>query len=408
MLIRQEKAMETARIIYMDHAATTPADKRVVEAMLPYFSESFGNPATLYQIGMEADRAVEAARLTIAKAINAAPEEIYFTSGGTESDNWAIIGTAYASEKKGRHIVTSAIEHHAVLETVEFMKKIGWEVTVLPVDKKGFVDPDDLAKAIRPDTILVSIMHANNEIGTIEPIKELAKIARDKGVPFHSDAVQTIGKIPVDVKALGVDMLSASGHKFYGPKGVGFMYIRKGTRLMPYNHGGAQERNKRAGTHNVPGIVGMAKAIELASESFADAPRLAKLAETLWEGLSKDIPDIRRNSPAENVLPGFLNVVIEGVEGEAMLLRLDAKGVCVSSGSACTTGSLEPSHVLLAIGLPAEVAHGSVRFTLGRENTEEDVKHVISEFPGIVGILRQMSPTYRKDCRKQGGSRNAV
>jgi len=395
--------MEAKDFIYMDHAATTPTDKRVVDAMLPYFSENFGNPATLYHIGMEADRATEAARVTVASAINAAPEEIFFTSGGTESDNWAIKGAAYALEKKGRHIVASAIEHHAVLETVEFMKKVGWDTTVVPVSKEGYVDPDAVAKALRSDTVVVSIMHANNEIGSIQPIMEIAKIAREKGVLFHTDAVQTVGKVPVDVKALGVDMLSASAHKFYGPKGVGFMYLRKGTRTTPFMHGGGQERNKRAGTHNVPGIIGMAKALELAPESFKDAQRLHDLAEMLWEGLSKAIPDIRRNSPSHDVLPGFLNIVIEGVEGEAMLLRLDSKGVGVSSGSACTTGSLEPSHVLLAIGLPAEVAHGSIRFTLGRENTEEHVKHVIGEFPGIVQILRQMSPTYRKDCRKQGG-----
>lgn len=396
-------SMGTDRTIYMDHAATTATDPRVVEAMMPYFSEKYGNPATLYSLGMEADQALEGARASIARIINAEPEEIYFTSGGTESDNWAIKGAAYANEKKGRHIITSAIEHHAVLETTEFLGKRGWDVTVLPVSETGLVEPSAVDRAIREDTVLISIMQANNEIGTIEPAGEIAKIARKRQVLFHSDAVQTVGKVPVDVKALGVDMLSASGHKFYGPKGVGFLYIRKGTRIMPFNHGGGQERNKRAGTHNTPGIIGMAKALELAQENFGEAERLTALAEALWEGLSGEIPDVRRNSPSAGCLPGFLNIVIEGVEGEAMLLRLDAKGVCVSSGSACTTGSLEPSHVLLAIGLPPEVAHGSVRFTLGRENTEEDVRYVIGEFPGIVGVLRQMSPTYRKDCRKRGG-----
>jgi len=400
--------MPVAKTIYMDHAATTAVDPRVIEAMRPYFTELFGNPATMYGLGRDCEKAIESARITIAKAINAAPEEIYFTSGGTESDNWAIEGVAYANEKKGRHIIASAIEHHAVLETCQLMKNRGWDVTVLPVSNTGFVDPADVEKAIRPDTILVTIMHANNEIGSIEPIAEIARITRSKGVIFHSDTVQTIGKIPVDVKALDVDITSASAHKFYGPKGVGFSYIRKGTRIEAFARGGGQERNRRAGTHNVPGIVGMGKAIELASESFAEGSRLHKLAETLWEGLSDAIVDVHRNSPSENCLPGFLNIVVEGIEGEAMLLRLDAKGVCVSSGSACTTGSLEPSHVLLAIGLPAEVAHGSIRFTLGRENTEDEVRYVVKEFPGIISILRQMSPTYRKDCREAGGKPYAV
>jgi len=394
--------MDSGKHIYMDHAATTPTDARVVDAMAPYFTEKFTNPATLYTPGRENDEAIEAARTTIATAINAAPEEIFFTSGGTESDNWAIKGVAFANEKKGRHIITSAIEHHAVLECCEWLKKRGWEITVLKVSDKGFVTPAAVEAAIRPDTVLISIMHANNEIGTIEPVAEIAKIARARGITFHSDSVQTIGKIPVDAKALGADILTASGHKFYGPKGVGFSYIRKGTRIETLNHGGGQERNRRAGTHNVPGIIGTAKALELAQESYDAAGRLAKLAEMLWEGLSKVVPDMRRNSPKDNCLPGFLNIVVEGVEGEAMLLRLDGKGVCVSSGSACTTGSLEPSHVLLGIGLPPEIAHGSVRFTLGRDNTEDDVKTVLREFPPIITVLRQMSPTYSKDCRKEG------
>ena len=390
------------KTIYMDHAATTPTDARVVEAMKPYFTEKYANPATLYTAGRENDAAIESARVSIARAINASPEEIYFTSGGTESDNWAVKGVAFANEKKGRHIITSAIEHHAVLECCEWLKKRGWEITVLPVSKTGLVDCADVEKAVRKDTILVTIMHANNEIGTIEPIAEIARVAREKGVTFHSDTVQTIGKIPVDAKALGADIVCASAHKFYGPKGVGFSYIRKGTRVEQLNHGGAQERNRRAGTHNVPGIVGMGKALELAAESHREADRLRKLVEITWEGLSKAVPDLRRNSPSEGCLPGFLNVVVEGVEGEAMLLRLDAAGVCVSSGSACTTGSLEPSHVLLAIGLPPEIAHGSIRFTLGRENTEDDIRYVVKEFPGIIAVLRDMSPTYRKDCRKEG------
>jgi cysteine desulfurase len=400
--------MDTQKIIYMDHAATTPTDPRVVAAMTPYFTDKFTNPATLYTPGRENDEAIESARASIARAINAEPEEIYFTSGGTESDNWAVTGVAFANEKKGRHLIASSIEHHAVLETCEFLKKRGWDLTVLPVSKTGFVDPAAVEKAIRPDTVLVSIMHANNEIGTIEPIAEIAKIARAKNVTFHSDSVQTVGKIPFDAKALGADILVASAHKFYGPKGVGFSYIRKGTRIETFNHGGAQERNRRAGTHNVPGIIGMAKALELASESIADSARLHDLAESLWTGLSKAVPDMRRNSPSDNCLPGFLNIVVEGVEGEAMLLRLDSKGVCVSSGSACTTGSLEPSHVLLGIGLPPEVAHGSIRFTLGRENTEDDVNYVVKEFPPVIAVLRKMSPTYRKDCRKEGSRPYAI
>ncbi len=383
-------------IIYMDHAATTPTDARVLEAMRPFFTERFTNPATLYGPGRENDKAVEAARASVAAWLGARPEEIYFTSGGTESDNWAVKGAALANEKKGRHLITSAIEHHAVLEPCEYLAKRGWELTVLPVSEKGTVDPGDVKKALRDETVLVSIMHANNETGTIEPIAEIAGIARDRGVLVHTDAVQTVGKIPVDVERLGVDMLSASGHKFYGPKGVGFLYIRKGTRIEALSQGGGQEGGRRSGTLNVPGIVGLARALELSQETISASERLSGLARRLWSGLAASIADMRLNTDFENTLPGFLNFVVEGVEGEAMLLRLDAKGICVSSGSACTTGSLEPSHVLLALGLPPEVAHGSLRFTLGRENTDEEIDRVLEVLPGIIATLREMSPTYHK------------
>jgi cysteine desulfurase len=363
--------------------------------MSPYMAEWFTNPATLYTPGRENEQRIEAARATVAAAIGAEPEEIYFTSGGTESDNWAVKGAAWANEQKGRHIITSAVEHHAVLEPCEYLAKHGWELTVLPVDSKGIVDPGDVKKALRDDTVLVTIMHANNEVGAIEPIAEIAKIAHEKGAIVHTDAVQTIGKISVDMDSLGIDILSASAHKLYGPKGMGFAYIRKGTRVEPLSHGGGQERGKRSGTLNVPGIIGLAKAVELGAESIEAAPRLSKMARDIWEGCSRVIPDLTLNTDLDRCLPGFLNFVAEGVEGEAMLLRLDAHGVCVSSGSACTTGSLEPSHVLLALGLPPEVAHGSLRFTLGRENTAEEVRKVIEVLPGIIKTLRDMSPTYK-------------
>ncbi len=382
--------------IYMDHAATTPADPRVVEAMRPFFTDRFANPATLYTQGRENDDAVEASRESIARNLNCASSEIYFTSGGTESDNWAIKGAVWAGEKRGRHIVTSAVEHHAVLDTCEYLAAHGGELTVVPVSSQGMVDPADVAKAIRDDTVLVSIMHANNEVGAIEPIEEISAITREKGVLFHTDAVQTVGKIPVDVEALGVDILSASGHKFYGPKGVGFLYIRKGTRVETLNHGGGQERSRRSGTLNVPGIVGMAAALDLAGESIDSADRLSAMARRLWDGLTAKAGDLNLNTDLSNCLPGFLNFVVAGVEGEAMLLRLDNADICVSSGSACTTGSLEPSHVLLALGLPPEVAHGSLRFTMGRENTDADIDAILEVLPGIITTLREMSPTYRK------------
>jgi len=386
-------------VIYLDHASTTPADPEVVTAMLPWYSESFGNPSTVYSLGLTSAQALQEARDSIAQSIGADAEEIYFTSGGTESDNWAVLGTAEAQSKKGRHLVTSTIEHHAVMETMEYLEKRGYEVTRIPVDSGGLVDPDSVRRALRPDTILVSIMHANNEVGTIEPIAEIGKITREAGVLFHTDAVQTAGKIPLDVNELGVDMLSMSGHKFYGPKGVGLMYLRKRTRISPLLHGGGQEKGRRAGTHNVPGIVGMAKALELASERMADdAAREAQLRDRLWAGLQANIESIYLNGDPIHRLAGNLNVRLDGIEGESMILMLDMEGICVSSGSACTTGSLEPSHVLLALGIPQENAHGSLRVTLGRSTTAEDIDHFITVFPPIVARLREMSPIWCANC----------
>jgi cysteine desulfurase len=388
------------KAIYLDHASTTPTDPAVVEAMLPYFSEEFGNPSTVYSLGLTTASAVQQARESIAGIIGAEADEIYFTSGGTESDNWAIFGTADAREKKGRHLITSTIEHHAVLETMEVLeKKRGYEVTRIPVDSSGRVDPEDVRKAIRPDTVLVSIMHGNNEVGTIEPVAEIGKITREAGVLLHSDMVQTAGKMPLNVNELNVDMLSMSGHKFYGPKGVGLMYVRKRARITPLLHGGAQERNRRAGTLNVPAIVGMAKALELCRERMAeDAVREAELRDRLWTGLSGSIDAIHLNGSLEHRLPNNLNVRLDGIEGESMILMLDMEGICVSSGSACTTGSLEPSHVLLGLGIPQELAHGSLRVTLGRSTTTEHIDHFIKVFPPIVARLREMSPIWCANC----------
>jgi cysteine desulfurase len=387
------------KVIYLDHASTTPTDPAVVEAMLPWFTQEYGNPSTVYSLGLTAAQAVQTARESIAGQLGAQPDEIYFTSGGTESDDWAILGTAEAQQKKGRHLVTSTVEHHAVLESMDYLEKHGYEITRVPVDSGGLVDPESVRKAIRPDTILVSVMHANNEVGTIQPITEIGKITREAGVLLHVDAVQTAGKQPLDVKELGVDMLSASAHKFYGPKGVGLMYLRKRTRISPLFHGGGQEKGRRAGTHNVPGIVGMAKAFELSAEKMIDdARREAILRDRLWQGLSGSIEAIYLNGDMAHRLPGNLNVRLDGIEGEAMILMLDMEGICVSSGSACTTGSLEPSHVLLALGIPAEHAHGSLRITLGRSTTEEDMDHFIKVFPPIVARLREMSPIWCANC----------
>jgi cysteine desulfurase len=381
----------------MDHAATTPVDPEVLAAMEPWFHEQFGNPSTLYSMGLVAHSAMEQARTTMAERLGAKPEEIHFTSGGTESDNWAIKGIADSQQNKGKHLITSTIEHHAVLEPMEFLEKRGWEITRVPVDSTGLVDPESVRAAIRPDTVLISIMHANNEVGTIEPIAEIGAIAREAGVAFHTDAVQSVGKLPVDVEALNVDLLSLSGHKFYGPKGVGALYIRNRVRATPLLHGGSQERRRRAGTHNVPGIIGMAKALELTTDRMSDeSARERGMRDRLWEGLQAKVPDIALNGHPTQRLDNTLNFRVEGIEGEAMILCLDMNLIGVSSGSACTTGSLEPSHVLLAMGIPAEYAHGSLRLTLGRSNTEQEIDYFLDTFPGVVSRLREMSPVYNK------------
>jgi len=383
--------------IYMDHAATTATDPRVVRAMEPFFVDRFGNPSTMYSLGTGPAEAVEQARSSVARLLAAKPEEIFFTSGGTESNNWAVKGTAYANESRGNHIITTKIEHHAVLEPCRFLEKHGFDVTYLDVDEHGLVDPDDVRKAIGPATTLVSVMHANNEIGTIEPVEEIGRICRQRRVAFHVDAVQTVGKIPVDVERIGCDMLSVSAHKFYGPKGVGVMYLRKGTRIEPVMHGGGQERKKRAGTHNTPGIVGMGKAAQLRLEEMeVESERLRGLALRLRRGIFDRIDRVRLNGHPDRRLAGNVNVCVDGAEGEAMLLALGFEGICVSSGSACTTGDLEPSHVLLALGIPPALAHGSLRFTLGRENTEAQVDAVLDVLPRIVERFRTMSPIEKR------------
>jgi len=389
-------------IIYVDHAATTYVKPEVFEQMNPYFTEYFGNPSSIYTLGRESKKAIENARATIAECLGAQPAEIYFTGSGTEADNWAIKGVAYANRKKGRHLITSAIEHHAVLHAFDFLKKEGFEVTYLPVDEKGFVNPKDLAEAIRPDTTLVSIMLANNEIGTIQPIKELAAIAKEKGVIFHTDAVQAMGNIDVKVNDLTVDLLSLSAHKFYGPKGAGALYVRKGVRIDSFVHGGAQERNKRAGTENVAGIVGMAAALKLAYENLDEYNKhLRRLSDRLINSVMERIPYVILNGDRENRLPGNVNFSFRFIEGESLLLMLDMKGIQASSGSACTSGSLDPSHVLLAIGLPHEIAHGSLRITFGEKNTEAEVDYIVDCLVQTVDRLRQMSPLY-EDFVKNG------
>lgn len=383
------------RKIYMDHAATTYVKPEVLDEMLPYFTDKFGNPSSIYFYGREAKEAIEMAREKVAAAIGAEPSEIYFTSGGTESDNWAIKGAAFAGKKKGNHIITSAIEHHAVLHTCQYLEKLGFEITYLPVDQYGLINPDDVRRTITDKTLLISIMTANNEIGTIEPISEIGRIAREQGVYFHTDAVQAIGSMDIDVKSLNVDMLSLSGHKFYGPKGIGALYIKKGVKIDQFMHGGAQERNRRASTENVPGIIGLGKAIELATATMPQRrEHLTRLRDRLIKGIMDKIPFVRLNGHPTERLPGNANLSFEFIEGESMLLSLDLKGVAASSGSACTSGSLDPSHVLLAIGLPHEIAHGSLRLTLGDDNTEEDVDYVIEILPDIVERLRQMSPLF--------------
>ena len=381
------------KVIYMDNAATTATRPEVLEAMLPYFTQTFGNPSSIHGVGREARKAVEAARKQVADAIGAEPREVYFSAGGSESDNWAIRLGCEAMSKKGKHIITSAIEHHAILHTCEAMEKEGYRVTYLPVDEFGRVSVQDVENAICEDTALITIMAANNEIGTLQPIKEIAEVAKAHGVLFHTDAVQAIGAIPVNVKELGVDMLSMSGHKFHGPKGIGALYVRKGIKMSNLIHGGAQERGFRAGTENLPAIVGIGKAIELAVAELPEYSRkMTALRDRLIDGLTERIPEIRLNGHRTERLPGNVNISIRYLEGESILMRLDLAGIEASSGSACTSGSLDPSHVLLAIGLPHEIAHGSLRLSLGMENTEEEVETVLAKLPDIVKNLRAMSP----------------
>ena len=383
--------MERRRSVYMDYAATTPVRPEVLEAMAPYFSERFGNPSSLYALAREAKEAVEEARGRVAAAIGADPGEIFFTAGGTEADNWAIKGTALRG--KGDHIVTSAIEHHAVIQPCRALERQGYRVTYLPVDEFGRVDPADAEDAIADETILVSVMAANNEIGTIQPIRAIADIAHDHGVPFHTDAVQAIGAYPVDVDDMGADLLALSAHKFGGPKGAGALYIRRGTRVGTFMDGGAQERGRRAGTENVPGIVGLGRAIEVATADIeGHSRRLAAMRDRLIQGILDDIPDTRLNGHPVERLANNVSVAFRYVEGESILLLLDALGIAASTGSACTSASLEPSHVLTACGLPHEEAHGSLRLTLGSRNTEEDVDYVLSVLPGVIGRLRDISP----------------
>ena len=379
--------------IYLDYAATTPTHPEVVKAMLPYFTEVFGNPSGIYTCGQEAKGAIEEARSKVADLIGARDEEIVFTSGGTEADNFALKGVAFANQNKGNHIITSSIEHHAVMETGKFLERRGFRVTYLPVDGYGLVDPDDVRKVITDKTILISVMHANNEVGTIEPITEIGKIAKETGIYFHTDAVQTVGHIPVNVNELRVDLLSMSAHKLYGPKGVGALYIRKGTKLVSHMHGGGQERERRASTENVPGIVGFGRAAELAQREMSEeANRLAYLRNQLIKGLQEQIGHIHLNGHPLRRLPNNVNVSVDFVEGESMCLNLDMEGVCVSTGSACSSSSLESSHVLLAMGLPPEQARGLLRLTLGKWTTEEEIARVVEVLPRIVTRLRAMSP----------------
>lgn len=388
--------------IYLDSAATAYTKKEVLDEMLPYFSGAYGNPSSVHSYGRQARKAIDDARERIAKPLNAGFQEIFFTGSGTESDNWAIKGVAMANQDKGKHIITSAIEHHAVLYTCEYLEKMGFEVTYLPVDSYGLIDPDQVKEAIRPDTILITIMFANNEIGSIQPIKEIGKIAKEHNIYFHTDAVQAIGAVDIDVDDMNIDLLSLSAHKFYGPKGIGALYIRRGIKIIPLLHGGAQERNRRAGTENIPGIVGMAKAIELIHDNMKDKNAyLIGLRDKLIKGIMDKIDDVRLNGHPTYRLPGNVNISFEYIEGESLLLSLDLEGIAASSGSACTSGSLDPSHVLLGIGLSHEIAHGSLRMTLSENNTEEDVERVLEVLPKIVSRLREMSPLF---AQEKGGA----
>lgn len=384
--------------IYLDNAATTNVRAAVLDKMLPHFTAFYGNASSVYQTGREAKKALEGARRQVASALNCDVTEVFFTSGGTESDNWAIKGAAFANMKKGKHLISSTIEHHAVLHTLEYLEKQGFEVTYVKVDEFGRVNPGDVRAAIRPDTTLITIMAANNEIGTIQPISEIGQIAREHKVLFHTDAVQAVGAIPLDVKELQVDLLSLSAHKFHGPKGVGALFVKKGVRLETFLHGGAQERGRRAGTENLPAVVGLGEALELAVRDLEkNARQIKSLRDDLQNAILTTIPETRLNGHPEHRLPNNLNISVRYIEGEALLLRLDLAGIAASSGSACTSGSLDPSHVLLAIGLPHEIAHGSLRMTLSDETTQEEIDEVKKVLPQIVQTLREMSPLYEKE-----------
>ena len=389
------------KLIYMDNAATTPVKPEVLDAMLPYFTEKFGNPSSIYSISSENKKAITDAREVIAKTINTTPENIYFTAGGSESDNWALKATADAYASKGKHIITTKIEHHAILHTCEYLETKGFEITYLDVDENGLVKLDELTAAIRPDTILISVMFANNEIGTIEPIAEIGKIAHEHGVLFHTDAVQAYTQVPIDVEAMNIDMMSTSGHKINGPKGIGFLYIRKGVKIKSFIHGGAQERHRRAGTENVTGIIGLANAAEIATANMKErTAEEIKVRDHLIERIEKEIPYAKLNGDRVKRLPNNVNFSFQFVEGESMLILLDSKGICASSGSACTSGSLDPSHVLLAIGLPHEIAHGSLRLTISDQITMEDADYVVDNLKEIVNHLREMSPLYEDFIKK--------
>lgn len=390
-----------SRFVYLDNAATTSTKKEVVDAMYPFFTESFGNPSSVYDFAAKNKKAVNDSRQTIADALHADVRDIYFTAGGSESDNWALIATAEAYENKGKHIITSKIEHHAILHTCDYLESRGFEITYIDVDENGILKLDELKKAIRPDTILISVMFANNEIGTIQPIKEIGEIAKEHDILFHTDAVQAFGQIPINVDELHIDMLSASGHKLHGPKGIGFLYIRKGLKLRSFIHGGAQERKRRAGTENVPGIVGLGKAVSIAVETMDERIKHeTEVRDYMIEKIKKTIPYCRLNGDRTKRLPNNVNFSFQFVEGESLLIMLDMEGICASSGSACTSGSLDPSHVLLAIGLPHEIAHASLRMTLSEETTIEDADYVIDKLQGIVAKLRSMSPLYEDFVKK--------
>ncbi|MDP2921758.1 MAG: cysteine desulfurase NifS [Candidatus Omnitrophota bacterium] len=380
--------------IYLDHNATTPVRKEVLDAMTPYFSEEYGNASSVYSMGQKARHAVEEAREVVGNALGTEAADIIFTSGGTESDNFAIKGIAMANLSKGRHVITSSVEHLAVLGPCRFIEKeLGFDATYLPVDKYGVIDLNKLKDSIRKDTVLISIMFANNETGTLQPVKEIAKIARENKIYFHTDAVQALGKMPIDVEELGIDACSFSGHKVYGPKGIGALYLRKGVKITPFQHGGHHERNKRAGTENVPGIVGFAKAIEIAQRDMQKNDACMKrLTKKMWDGLNKQLKEIYINGHPENRISNTLNISFRYIEGESMVLNFDMKGISASTGSACTSGSLDPSHVLTAMAVPPEMAQGSVRFSFGYENTEEDVDYCLAEIPPIIERLRKMSP----------------